>query len=40
MLTEGTNPVNQPGFNIDALQAYLSGDLVSEPVTDWITVSG
>jgi 5'-nucleotidase len=40
VLTQGTNVVNQPGFDVDALEAYLSGDPVSAPQTDRITVGG
>ncbi|WNV77125.1 bifunctional UDP-sugar hydrolase/5'-nucleotidase [Geodermatophilus sp. DSM 44513] len=40
VLTEGTNAVNQPGFDVDALIAYLSGDPVAPPATDRITVAG
>ncbi|MGY1666395.1 bifunctional metallophosphatase/5'-nucleotidase [Geodermatophilus sp. SYSU D00696] len=40
VLTEGTNAVNQPGFDVDALVAYLSGDPVAPPATDRITVAG
>ncbi|TYP87250.1 bifunctional metallophosphatase/5'-nucleotidase [Blastococcus xanthinilyticus] len=40
VLTEGTDVVNQPGFDVDALQAYLSEDPVSAPETDRITVTG
>ncbi|MGY2066770.1 bifunctional metallophosphatase/5'-nucleotidase [Blastococcus sp. SYSU DS0619] len=40
VLTEGADPVNQPGFDIDALVAYLSGDPVPAPETDRITVAG
>ncbi len=40
VLTEGTNAVNQPGFDVDALVAYLSGDAVSAPGTDRISVAG
>ncbi|MGY1711296.1 bifunctional metallophosphatase/5'-nucleotidase [Geodermatophilus sp. SYSU D00758] len=40
VLTEGTDVVNQPGFDVDALQAYLSGDAVPAPATDRITVQG
>jgi 5'-nucleotidase len=40
VLTEGANPVNQPGFDVDALVAYLSGDPVSAPATDRISVAG
>ncbi len=38
VLTEGVNPVNQPGFDVDALIAFLSGDPVAPPATDRITV--
>lgn len=40
VLTQGTNAVNQPGFDVDALEAYLSGDPVSAPETNRITVGG
>jgi 5'-nucleotidase len=40
VLTEGTNVVNQPGFDVDALTAYLSGAAVAPPATDRITVAG
>jgi 5'-nucleotidase len=40
VLTEGANVVNQPGFDVDALVAYLSGDAVSAPETDRISVAG
>jgi 5'-nucleotidase len=40
VLTEGTNVVNQPGFDVDAFIAYLAaGDAVSAPETDRITVA-
>jgi 5'-nucleotidase len=39
VLMQGTNVVNQPGFDVDALQAYLSGGAaVAAPETDRITV--
>jgi 5'-nucleotidase len=41
VLTEGTNVVNQPGFDVDALIAYLGGPTapaVAPPATDRITV--
>ena len=38
VLTQGTNAVNQPGFDVDAFIAYLSGDPVAPPATDRITV--
>jgi 5'-nucleotidase len=38
VLTQGTNVVNQPGFDVDALEAYLSGDPVSAPETNRITI--
>jgi 5'-nucleotidase len=40
VFTQGTNAVNQPGFDVDALEAYLSGDPVSPPATDRIIVGG
>ena len=40
VLTEGSNVVNQPGFDVDALVDYLSGDPVSAPATDRIGVGG
>ena len=40
VLTEGANPVNQPGFDVGALVAYLSGDPVSAPATDRISTAG
>ncbi|SDO20007.1 bifunctional UDP-sugar hydrolase/5'-nucleotidase [Geodermatophilus sp. DSM 45219] len=40
VLTQGTNAVNQPGFDIDAFIAYLSGEPVAPPATDRITVGG
>ncbi|MPQ97215.1 bifunctional metallophosphatase/5'-nucleotidase [Modestobacter sp. I12A-02628] len=39
-LTAGTDVVNQPGFDVDALIAYLAGDPVAPPATDRITVTG
>ncbi len=38
VLTEGADPTNQPGFDVDALIAYLSGDPVAPPATDRISV--
>ena len=38
VLTQGTNVVNQPGFDVDALEAYLSGEPVPAPATDRISV--
>ncbi len=41
VLTQGTNVVNQPGFDVDALTAYLGGDTpVAPPATNRITVAG
>ncbi|MGY1683555.1 bifunctional metallophosphatase/5'-nucleotidase [Geodermatophilus sp. SYSU D01176] len=41
VLTEGTDAVNQPGFDVDAFIAYLStGEPVAPPATDRITVAG
>ena len=40
VLTQGANPVNQPGFDVDALIASLSGGPVAPPATDRITVTG
>ena len=40
VLTQGTNVVNQPGFDVDALEAHLSGDPVSAPATDRVGVAG
>ncbi len=40
VLTQGTNVVNQPGFDVDALETHLSGDPVAAPETDRITVGG
>jgi 5'-nucleotidase len=40
VLTQGRNPVNQPGFDVDALTAYLGGDPVSAPATNRITLAG
>ena len=40
VLTQGTDPVNQPGFDVDAFIAYLSGTPVAPPATDRITVTG
>ena len=40
VLTEGMNAVNQPGFDVDALIAYLADGEVSAPATDRITVAG
>ncbi|HEX8780025.1 MAG TPA: 5'-nucleotidase, partial [Nocardioides sp.] len=37
VLTQGTNVVNQPGFDVDALEAHLAGDPVSAPATDRIS---
>jgi 5'-nucleotidase len=31
VLTQGANVVNQPGFDVDALEVYLSGEPVSPP---------
>ena len=39
VLTLGDNVVNQPGFDVDALEAYLSGAPVAPPATDRITVA-
>ena len=38
VLTQGTNVENQPGFDVDALIAYLAGEPVAPPATDRITV--
>jgi 5'-nucleotidase len=38
VLTQGTDVVNQPGFDVDALIAYLAGAPVAPPATDRITV--
>ncbi|TFV57275.1 bifunctional metallophosphatase/5'-nucleotidase [Geodermatophilus sp. DF01-2] len=40
VLTQGTDAVNQPGFDVDALLAYLAGEPVAPPATDRITVAG
>jgi len=40
VLSQGRNPVNQPGFDVDALTAYLAGEPVSPPATNRITVAG
>ena len=37
-LRAGTNAVNQPGFDVDALIAYLDGEPVAPPATNRITV--
>ncbi|MCA0144012.1 bifunctional UDP-sugar hydrolase/5'-nucleotidase [Blastococcus sp. LR1] len=38
VLTEGTNPVDQPGVEVDALVTYLSGEPVAAPETDRISL--
>ncbi|SFN87137.1 5'-nucleotidase [Geodermatophilus obscurus] len=38
VLTQGTDVENQPGFDVDALIAYLAGEPVAPPATDRITV--
>jgi 5'-nucleotidase len=40
VLTEGADPVNQPGFDVDALIAYLAPGNVAPPATDRIAVTG
>jgi 5'-nucleotidase len=40
VLTQGTDVVNQPGFDVDALIAYLAPGNVAPPATDRIAVTG